>query len=133
MKRKQSRTGFTLIELLIVVVVIGVLAAIAIPKFANTKGKALTASIKSDLRNLATAQEAYFYENTIYTMDMSILRVDQSSGVLLEMVEASGAGWSARAIHPAANPIRCAVFFGNAQPVPPAVGEGVINCSDGAP
>jgi len=54
------RRGFTLIELLIVVVIIGVLAAIAIPKFQNTKGKANLAYLKSDLRNLATAEEAFY-------------------------------------------------------------------------
>ena len=51
----SNKKGFTLIELLIVVVIIGILAAIAIPKFANTKEKAYVASMKSDLRNLVTA------------------------------------------------------------------------------
>src|SRR5256885_6797684 len=50
----MNRKGFTLIELLIVVVIIGILAAIAIPKFANTKEKAYLASMKSDLRNQVT-------------------------------------------------------------------------------
>src|SRR6266550_73438 len=49
---QMNRKGFTLIELLIVVVIIGILAAIAIPKFANTKGKAYIASMKSDLSSL---------------------------------------------------------------------------------
>src|SRR5437868_11122173 len=62
----SNRKGFTLIELLIVVVIIGILAAIAIPKFANTKEKAVVASMKSDLRNLVTAQEAFFSDNNDY-------------------------------------------------------------------
>src|SRR5438552_12571918 len=63
----MNRKGFTLIELLIVVVIIGILAAIAIPKFANTKEKAYIASMKSDLRNLVTAEEAYFADSVKYT------------------------------------------------------------------
>jgi type IV pilus assembly protein PilA len=59
----RSRKGFTLIELLIVVVIIGILAAIAIPKFANTKQKAYVAAMKSDLRNLATYEESYAADN----------------------------------------------------------------------
>src|SRR5215207_365439 len=60
---RNAKKGFTLIELLIVVVIIGILAAIAIPKFANTKEKAYYAAMKSDLRNLVTAQEAYFSDH----------------------------------------------------------------------
>jgi len=56
---RSNRKGFTLIELLIVVVIIGILAAIAIPKFANTKDKAYIAAMKSDLRNLASYEESY--------------------------------------------------------------------------
>ena len=62
-----NRKGFTLIELLIVVVIIGILAAIAIPKFANTKEKAYLASMKSDLRNMATVEEGYFSDFQVYT------------------------------------------------------------------
>jgi prepilin-type N-terminal cleavage/methylation domain-containing protein len=61
-----NRKGFTLIELLIVVVIIGILAAIAIPKFAATKDKAKLASVKTDVRNLMTAQEAYFSDYATY-------------------------------------------------------------------
>src|SRR5919205_1138192 len=60
---KATKKGFTLIELLIVVVIIGILAAIAIPKFANTKDKAYVAAMKSDLRNLATYEEQYAADN----------------------------------------------------------------------
>jgi len=62
----RNRKGFTLIELLIVVVIIGILAAIAIPKFAATKDKAKLASIKTDLRNMMTAEEAYFSDYATY-------------------------------------------------------------------
>ena len=59
----RNKKGFTLIELLIVVVIIGILAAIAIPKFANTKEKAYLAAMKSDLRNIATYEEQYAADN----------------------------------------------------------------------
>src|ERR1043166_8193305 len=61
-----NRKGFTLIDLLIVVVIIGILAAIAIPKFAATKDKAKLASVKSDVRNGMTAEEAYFSDFAKY-------------------------------------------------------------------
>jgi type IV pilus assembly protein PilA len=65
----SNRKGFTLIELLVVVVIIGLLAAIAIPKLSATKDKAKLASVKSDLRNTMTAQEAYFADyNTFGTL-----------------------------------------------------------------
>lgn len=63
----RNSKGFTLIELLIVVVIIGILAAIAIPQFASTKEKAFDSAAKSDLRNMMTAQEAYFSDFQTYT------------------------------------------------------------------
>src|SRR6266571_5896491 len=70
----MSRNGFTLIELLIVVVIIGLLATIAIPKFSNTKEKAFVGTMKSDLRNLATAEEAFFYDSAKYTTNFAPAR-----------------------------------------------------------
>src|SRR5580698_98122 len=60
---KRNIEGFTLIELLVVVMIIGILAAIAIPKFAATKEKAYVADMKTDLNNLVTAEEGYASSN----------------------------------------------------------------------
>jgi prepilin-type N-terminal cleavage/methylation domain-containing protein len=125
---RQSSSGFTLIELLIVVVIIGILAAIAIPKFANTKEKAYVASMKSDLRNLATAEESYFYSNELYTTDLSQLKFSTSPGITVTIPEASAGGWSATASHPLTTARSCAVFFGNAGALAPATTEGQITC-----
>ena len=62
----RDNKGFTLIELLIVVVIIGILAAIAIPKFSATREKAYFAAMKSDLKNLASQQEIYYADNYSY-------------------------------------------------------------------
>ena len=64
--RLQNESGFTLIELLVVVAIIGILAAIAIPQFAAYRKRGHEAQIKSDLRNAAVAQEAYFAANSTY-------------------------------------------------------------------
>ena len=126
----RRRSGFTLIELLIVVVIIGVLASIAVPKFRNTKGKALAASIKSDLRNLATAQEAYFYDHSTYATDENDLNYHRSPGVVTDIVSGNVQGWSASAHHPAADPLTCGISFGNApNPVAPGTAEGAIGCT----
>ena len=125
----RRKLGFTLIELLIVVVVIGIIVAIAIPKFKDTKGKANSATIRADLRNLVTAEEAYYYENNEYTDDVSVLKYTSSNGVTLVSLTKTVGGWSAVATHPAAYPLRCALFVGDA-PSPDAAAEreGVIGC-----
>ena len=99
----SNRKGFTLIELLIVVVIIGILAAIAIPKFANTKDKAYVAAMKSDLRNLATYEEQYAADNNgaYFTGNGSTQGFTPSQNVV---VAASLSGttpptWSATASH----------------------------------
>ena len=124
----RASRGFTLIELLIVVVIIGILAAIAIPKFTDTKGKAYATSLKTDLRNLASSQEDYFYYNERYTNGIGGLNFAPSQGVVLTVTEATVNGWSATATHPSAAPLTCAVYYGTSAPVAPAVTEGQVRC-----
>ncbi len=64
---KNNEKGFTLIELMIVIAIIGILAAIAIPQFSAYRIRSFHAAAKADLRNAATAQEAYFVDNQIYS------------------------------------------------------------------
>ena len=134
--RNTIRKGFTLIELLIVVVIIGILAAIAIPKFANTKEKAYLASMKSDLRNMATTQEAYFADFQIYVSGTAsnlagataaVNGFVPSAGVTLIATATGGTGWSARTTH-SATAKACAIFL-NVAAVSPANVEGEPKCN----
>lgn len=128
----QGRQGFTLIELLIVVVIIGLLAALAIPKFANSKGKAIVTTMRSDLRNLATAQEAYWVQNRIYyggAVPNPAFQYNTSSGVNITIVSATAAGWSAQAKAPGLSPQQCSIFYGDAPPIPPATMDAAVACN----
>lgn len=129
MRVHRHRPGFTLIELLIAVVIIGILATIAIPKFANTKGRAISGAMKSDLRNLASAQESYFYFNDTYTTSLPGLDIAPTNGVTITINEATVSGWSATATHPQAAVAACSVYFGTAAPVAPATVESTVACS----
>ena len=121
--QNRKRKGFTLIELLIVVVIIGILAAIAIPKFANTKGKAYKAAMKGDLRNLATAQEGYAADNAgAYSTDLTALNFTPSTGVTVTVGYAGANGWVAEATHtalPAAE--KCEMYIQNGATAPTGV------------
>jgi prepilin-type N-terminal cleavage/methylation domain-containing protein len=103
----SNKKGFTLIELLIVVVIIGILAAIAIPKFASTKDKAYVAAMKSDLRNLATYEEQYAADNNgayfggAATMAAPLQGFSPSQNVTINVTNIAGppSSWSATATH----------------------------------
>jgi prepilin-type N-terminal cleavage/methylation domain-containing protein len=138
----MNRTGFTLIELLIVVVIIGLLAAIAIPKFANTKEKAYIASMKADLRNLVTAEEAYFADSLAYTDQLDCnnpaapgtVAWCPSTGNTVDQFRLGNknqGGWSARVIN-ANTAVQCAIYVGGipnpVQPVKKSDPDGVAFC-----
>ena len=67
MSPKSNHRGFTLIELMIVIAIIGILAAIAIPQFTAYRNRSYNAAAQSDIRNAATAQEAYYVEHRRYS------------------------------------------------------------------
>jgi prepilin-type N-terminal cleavage/methylation domain-containing protein len=135
--QNRTRKGFTLIELLIVVVIIGILAAIAIPKFANTKEKAYLASMKSDLRNLATAEEGYFADFQVYTVVNAsnvagVATPDPatgfvpSAGVTLA-AQLAATGWNANTTHTGTTKT-CRIFVGHPGPNGFATVEGEPKC-----
>ena len=114
----RTRKGFTLIELLIVVVIIGILAAIAIPKFAETKEKAYITAMKSDLKNMVSAAEASFSDNNTYA---NYVAPTGSSGVSLTF-SGTATGWSATATH-ASTAKTCKIAVGSATGAGQAEGE----------
>ena len=122
------KRGFTLIELLIVVVIIGILAMIAIPKFQDTKGKANKAAMMSDLRNLTSAEEGYLFDHDVYTGVLTDMKYNASPGVTITIVSVTASGWSASATNPQSYPLTCSEFHGNVPPLPPATVEGIIDC-----
>ena len=63
---RRNERGFTLVELMIVVVIIGILASIAIPKFSSMIGKAKTTEAKQILNQIITLETSYYYQNSAY-------------------------------------------------------------------
>ena len=99
----EKKSGFTLIELLIVMVMIGIICAITIPKFANSKEKTYLTAMKSDLRNLATYEESYAADSLGQYFSGDGLafgfRPSQSVTVTATAVNGPPASWSATATH----------------------------------
>ena len=124
----KLRKGFTLIELLIVVVIIGILAAIAIPKFANTKSKAYITAMKSDLRNLVTAEEAYFSDSSKYTATLTLLKFQNSTGVNAPTLTTGAGYWTATNSHTQLTGTSCGIGINTANPLGIASAEGEPVC-----
>lgn len=119
----QSQNGFTLVELLIVLVIIGILTAIAVPQFSETREKAFFAAMKADARNLANQQELYYADNWSYSGDVSVLNFVASEGVTVTPT-GDASGWSATITHDALDAEEgCAIYYGTVATKPTIGGE----------
>ena len=133
----KRREGFTLIELLIVIVIIGILAAIAIPKFGATREKAYEKAVMSDLRNLQSQQELYYSSpasNYSYANNANLLPDFQTStGVEITGMGVSATGWWATAGHQAMpDAFECGIAVGDEELLTevPAHALGIVTCTD---
>ncbi|MGH7475358.1 MAG: prepilin-type N-terminal cleavage/methylation domain-containing protein [Longimicrobiales bacterium] len=126
-----DRRGFTLIELLLVLVVIGILATIAMPKYTAIRERSYKASIESDLKVLAIMQELYHKSYLNYSSTVTALPdMETTPDVAISITVSSPFGWAATASHAAVPGKQCGIFTGNTTPAdaPPATTEGVITC-----
>ena len=100
LSKMKNRKGFTLIELMIVVAIIGILAAIAIPQFASYRQRAQDSAAKSALKNLATAQEDYYAQNDTYATGLAqITGFTPETTLTVTILHADNDNWSGTASH----------------------------------
>lgn len=130
---RNNKTGFTLIEVTIVVVITGVLASIAIPKFSSVRENAFVTAVVSDLRNLSSQMELYQASNLVYPDDVALLTdFTVSEDVTVTITENNlGSGWAVTASHPGLVGRQCGIFYGDgsAANATPATVAGVIACN----
>ena len=125
----RRERGFTLIELLVVVAIMGSRVSMMVPRWQASREKAFVATMKSDLRNLASAEESYFYDYATYTTSVPALTTfSPSHGVTITINESTMGGWSATATH-SNTPRQCFLYTGNVSPVGGGTTvEGQVSC-----
>lgn len=128
--RCRFERGFTLIELIVVIVIIGLLATVVTGRFSDARGNAFVSLMKSDLHNLAIAEESYFYDNGTSASGLEDLgnAFTASAGIDITIAEATNAGWSATTTD-TGTAVKCYLFIEGAAPLGSASTNGSSSCT----
>ena len=127
-RQRRAHGGFSLIELLVVLLLIGILVGLAIPRYHAYKRRYYLTTMVADLRNLATTEEAYWNVSGAYSTDLRQIQYSSSPQVAINVVSADTLGWAARSSYAGDSAI-CAIYYGNAPVLPPATLKNVIGCT----
>ncbi len=117
-----------MIELLVVLVVTGVLVGMAIPRYREYKRRFYVTTMVTDLRNLASSEEAYWNTAGTYSTDLRLIQYNSSPRVSISMLSADTLGWAAKASY-VGDTAMCAIYYGNAPVLAPATFKNVIGCT----
>lgn len=129
----KPRQGFTLLELLTVMIIVGLLAAIAVSRFWAVKERSYKVAMKDGLRTVAVQQERYFETNHVYAANVAALPdLDVSQGITITVTWSANNGWAAQAEHVSVPNAFCGYFTG---PAPggvalPATQSGIMACDE---
>jgi prepilin-type N-terminal cleavage/methylation domain-containing protein len=127
--RRAARRGFTLIEAMIVMVIVGILAGIAIPKFSGMRREAYIASMRSDLRNLVSAEELFYSDSGRYAADPAHLNVRPSANMAVSLAVGPGY-WTATATHAlVTDGFSCAIAVNTQNPLVESASDGQPACA----
>ena len=113
--KKRNEKGFTLIELMIVIAIIGILAAIAIPNFIKYRKRSYDTSANADIKNLYTASQAYYTDNPAGSPTLDDLKAygfRQTTNVTVAVTAATQDAFSATAAHDSGDNIYTVIWDG---------------------
>ena len=125
----KNHRAFSLVELIIVVVIIGILAAIAIPKFSSVKQKGYKTQAIAELQSLKTAEETFFTDSNRYGALTELSGFSHTSSVGMPTVSPSTSYWQATVTHPQIPAMTCAIAVATVNSVASSAGEGEPRCN----